>query len=373
MRILIIRMYPDVLNIESYNCQEIGLAKALIRKGNQCDVVLYTDKNENWEDDVYFDDGKKIHIYYLKAKSIFKNAFFDKILYSIIKSYDIIQTSEYDQIGNLFLRKKLGDKLMIYHGPYECEFTKGYKMKCIISDFIFKFFKDYKNTKCLSKSVLAMEFLKNKGFKKISMVGVGLDEDRFKSNNKDKSIEIIENKGTLQYLLYVGKVEERRNVLLLIDILKEILVDNENVRLLIIGKGEKKYMDKCIMHAKNLGIDENIIYIESMNQEMLPQVYQNCDVFLLPTKYEIFGMVLLEAMYFGIPVVTTYNGGSSVLIKNKENGCIVKNESVSEWKKVIEDIIYDREYRLKLSRNAKETIKNNYMWDNLVEEFYRFD
>ncbi len=119
MKYLIIRMYPNVLNIKSYNCQEIGLAKAMIRKGNQCDIVLYTDKNKNWDDEIIFDENRKIHVYYLKAKSIFKNAFFDKKLYELIKQYDIVQTAEYDQLGNIKLRRLLGDKLVIYHGPYE--------------------------------------------------------------------------------------------------------------------------------------------------------------------------------------------------------------------------------------------------------------
>ena len=72
MKILIVRMYADCLNITNYNCQEVGLAKALIRKGNICDIVLYTDKETSYEEDLFFDDEKsKIHIYYLKAKTAF--------------------------------------------------------------------------------------------------------------------------------------------------------------------------------------------------------------------------------------------------------------------------------------------------------------
>ena len=62
MNILIVRMYADILNTKSYNCQEIGLAKALIRKGHNCDIVLYTDKITH-EEDIFFDNDKKIHIF----------------------------------------------------------------------------------------------------------------------------------------------------------------------------------------------------------------------------------------------------------------------------------------------------------------------
>ena len=58
-------------------------------------------------------------------------------------------------------------------------------MKCIFSDFYYLFHSEYKKTKCLAKSELAANFLRKKGFNNISIVGVGLDNDRFK-NEKEK-------------------------------------------------------------------------------------------------------------------------------------------------------------------------------------------
>ena len=49
MKILIVRLFPDELNINNYNVQEIGLAKALVKKGHVCDIVLYTNKKENMQ------------------------------------------------------------------------------------------------------------------------------------------------------------------------------------------------------------------------------------------------------------------------------------------------------------------------------------
>ncbi len=77
MKILIIRMWPYEININNYNCQEIGLAKELVIKGNQCDIVLYTNNDKSYEYDYTF-DNKKIHIYYLKAKKFLKNCFYEK-------------------------------------------------------------------------------------------------------------------------------------------------------------------------------------------------------------------------------------------------------------------------------------------------------
>ena len=370
MKILIIRMFPDVLNIKNYNCQEIGLAKALIRKGNICDIVLYTNK-ENYEDDIFFDNNKKIHIYHLKARSFLKNAFFDKKLYEIVNKYDIVQSAEYDQIANVKLKRKLGNKLIIYHGPYKSKYTKGYNLKCLISDFYYFFHKEYKNTPCISKSELATKFLKSKGFKNVSTIGVGLDEERFKQetviNQEIKKLIEEKEKNNFKYLLYIGKLEKRRNIPCLIDVLEKI--DNTNVKLIIIGKGEKEYVKKCSEYAKNKNISNRIIYYESMKQTDLPNIYKCCDIFLLPTQYEIFGMVLLEAMYFGVPTITTWNGGSSTLIENEQNGFICSIQNQMEWINTIEKLLNNESIRLNVSKNSQEKIKENYTWDSLSEVF----
>lgn len=372
MRILIVRMYADNLNIKNYNCQELGLAKALIKRNHQCDIVLYTDKKA-YEEDVVLENNKKIHIYYLNAKNILKNAIFESKLYEIVKNYDIIQTAEYDQIGNVKLQKMVNNKMIIYHGPYSCNFTRGYNIKCIFSDIYYIFCRKYKNVQCIAKSALAEKLLIKKGFRNVTTIGVGLDGDRFnntlKSNEQIKKIIEEKEAQKLKYLLYIGKLEERRNILFLIDVLEKVCNKNEKIRLILVGKGDSKYVDKCMKYAENKNLKNKIIHFESISQTELPNLYKNSEIFLLPTQYEIFGMVLLEAMYFGIPVITTLNGGSSTLIENEKNGIICSLDNISSWEEYINKIINDDAYRKRISIASCEQINNNYMWDRLADKF----
>ena len=141
------------------------------------------------------------------------------------------------------------------------------------------------------------------------------------------------------------------------------------MKLIIIGKGEKEYVKKCSEYAKNKNISNRIIYYESMKQTDLPNIYKCCDIFLLPTQYEIFGMVLLEAMYFGVPTITTWNGGSSTLIENEQNGFICSIQNQMEWINTIEKLLNNESIRLNVSKNSQEKIKENYTWDSLSEVF----
>lgn len=371
MKILIVRMWPDELNIYNYNCQEIGLAKSLIRKGHTCDIVLYTN-GDSCEKDFVFDEDKKIHIYYLKAKKLLKNAFFEKKLYQIIKDYDVIQTAEYDQIGNVKLKRKCKNKMVIYHGPYFSDYTKGYRKKTFVSDLYYLFHKKYMEIPVISKSLLATNLLEKKGFKDITTVGVGLDTGRFHNEVYNENInQLVEKRKNenLKYILYIGKIEERRNIEFLLNVFSNVSKQKEDVRLILVGKGDANYIDKCKQLALEKQIINKIIYFESFKQDELQLLYKNADIFLMPTNYEIFGMVLLEAMYFGDVVLTTLNGGSSTLIEHEKNGFICSLDNLEQWSSYIIDIFNNEKYKNEISNNAMKTITENFTWDSLSEKF----
>jgi glycosyltransferase involved in cell wall biosynthesis len=223
----------------------------------------------------------------------------------------------------------------------------------------FNYQRKYKNNPVIAKSELAKTFLQNKGFKNISVAGVGLDIERLKSN------EVIKENKNVTNLLYIGQIQDRRNIMFMIDLLENVS-KYKNVKLTLIGKGEKEYVDKCFEYAKKINVLDKIEYIEKVSQDEIANYYNNADIFLLPTKYEIFGMVIMEAMYFGLPIITTLNGGSSTIIHNKENG-FIEEVDIDKWTDIIlkiinKEIIVDKE-------KIKNTIINNYTWDKLADKF----
>ncbi|MBN1363694.1 MAG: glycosyltransferase family 4 protein [Syntrophaceae bacterium] len=374
MKILIVRMYQDVLKISNYNSQEIGLAKALIRKGHHCDIVLYTDKKEVSIQKINMENGKTITIYWMPGKKILKNCIYDKRLYELAKKYDVIQSTEYDQVGNLKLQKVTDNHMVIYHGPYQSYYPKTYKRKCLMTDFLHSFFPQFKNVQLIAKSTMAEKFLNKKGFKKVETIGVGLDTVRFEKihepNETVKKLLNEKNEKRYKYLLYIGKIEDRRNILFMIDILSKLSLEDKNIRLVLIGKGEK-YLKKCLNYARSLNVHENVIYHDPMKQEELANVYRCCDIFLFPSKYEIFGMVLLEAMYFGLPTITTMNGGSSTLIKDKNTGIICDLNNLNSWCEAIINLLNNQKLRDEISVNSSRLIKENYTWDALSDKFLK--
>lgn len=371
MKILIIRNYPSYMDVKhnTYNIQEVGLAKALVRKGHQCDIVFWTDREE-FDYKIHFEENYSINIYYRKSKVILKNAIFNNID-SLISEYDIIQPCEYNQYQSLMLAKKYPQKTVIYHGPYYSEFNKKYNLMCKIFDLIFlkKYIK--LNTTFIAKSNLAKQFLTAKGIKNENVIvsGVGIDTQALILNSNLDIPAFIQRldkiKGSFK-LLYIGRWEPRRNIFFILDILSELNKRGYDSYLISVGSGDKEYVESCMEYAEKLGISSKIIKTDKMEQKYLSKLYQGSDVFLLPTQYEIFGMVLLEAMYYGLPVITTENGGSDILIKNDKNG-IVLNLNLDQWINKILDIINKPKIYKEMGNNASNTINSDFIWDKVSE------
>lgn len=137
---------------------------------------------------------------------------------------------------------------------------------------------------------------------KIEVVYQGCNEV-FKKPTINK--ELIRNKLQLfeKYLLHVGSIEERKNLITLLKVLKDL----PNKKLIIIGDGTS-YKKKCInfIHDNNLSDRTKIFSGLSLND--MASIYQNAEMLIYPSIFEGFGIPILEALYSKIPVITSKDG-----------------------------------------------------------------
>ena len=291
-------------------------------------------------------------------------------LSSILSNYDVIQVSEYDQITSLYFAffSNLKNKVVIYHGPYISLFNKKYQLKCELTHFLPIRKKLKESIPVFAKSKLAKQFLEKYGMKNIVVTGVGLDTERFCCSEKHiETKRVLDGIHNGKILLYIGKIEPRRNILFLIKLLAELKKENSEIKLLLIGDGSQNYVEECFLLIDKLNLRDNLIYVKKLDQSQLSYIYKKADVFLLPTSYEIFGMVLMEAMYYKLPTITTYNGGSDALIENNVNGIVLELD-INLWKENILNILNNEAVGTNMGIKARETIVNNFLWDNVVDK-----
>lgn len=366
MKVLIVRPFPERLNINAYNVQEIGLARALRKKGVDCDIVFFNGKDGDRTEAI--EDG--ITIYWLGGINIFKNGLFFR-LKQLTENYDVIQVHEYDQIQSWLIYTFGRKPVVIYHGPYYDSFNRGYNLKCRVFDALFlPFSKGGKNRAvCATKSLFAADFLRSKGFKHVKAVGVGLNVASF----DDDATEISE-KWSLSpecfNAVYVGKLEERRNISFLMDLAQRAAESYKDFKLTVVGKfDDLQYKEKVGKKFYEL-VDKGVInYAERASQKELASLYSMADVFLFTTNYDIFGMVLLEAMYYGVVPLSSLNGGSVTLIENGCDGFVFKEYDTEKWMGIIKALHDDPELLGSLKRNAHRKIQEHFTWDALSQQF----
>lgn len=102
---------------------------------------------------------------------------------------------------------------------------------------------------------------------------------------------------------------------------------NSNARLLIGGNGSQK--EYLINLSKELKIDNKVEFLGPLTREQVSDNMSRCDAFVLASKYETFGVVYIEALASGKPVIGTYNGGAEDIV-NIKNGLIVKVNDIDE-------------------------------------------
>ena len=382
MNIIIVRTIAveEDCSISIYNNQGIGLATALSKIGHKCALVYYAKKG-NQRTEIIERQGYKIKVFHLEGMNIAWEAIYNDKLYEVCKNYDIIQTSECDQICSWLLYKHFPEKVVVYHGPYRSKYTKRYNFKCNIMNEIFGKRNGFHSVKVIAKSNLARNDLIKLGYKNVETVGVGLDLTPLLSQKTSDQIptrimNIIQTSDKYEYLLFIGTISERKNLKFVIKVLDYIVNIKEikTCKLIIIGDkvyNEAQYFKECQNMLLKLNLLDNIIFLGKVEQKYLQYVYTNSKVLVLPTKYDIFGMVYLEAMYFGIPIITTLSGGSSLLINNNENGYIMPLEDIKEWSDMIVKICQDKDRWKNISMNNRTLIENNYTWDRLVSKFMK--
>lgn len=364
-KVLLIRTAHGEPKIDTYNVQQIGMGKALCKKGYSVDII-FNCKKEKPKQLVYTENGKEVNVVWIKGIEILRDAIFPSLLQNnALDEYDFILCNEYNQIMTYLLgRKHCGKNLYLYNGPYYNMFLIPFSDKLFDILFSKKINEAYKTK--FTKSILATRYLEERKQDNIVTLGVGLDTEKFYVVVEDEKTKEIRNYlESNECLLYIGQFVKRKNFSFLIQVFKATHRIRPNIRLVMIGRGKEKY----VKDSMSILTDEerSAVRIFSMiSNDQMKFIYPHAKLFLLPSVLEIFGMVLLEAMYFGTSVIASENGGSMTCIRDGKNGYIIKGFNVQEWTNRIIYALDDNDSLHKIGNAAHETILTEYTWDALI-------
>lgn len=362
-RVLYFKNSSSKVNLNTYNVQAVGLGRAFCKLGYDYDFVFFSNEERLIQEEEI--DGRKMRILTKKGIRVLRSYICPSVLdKEYLEGYDFVISTEYGQIMTYLLSKKASNVVM-YSGPY----YNLFKIPFVSPVYDLLFTKSI-NTRCIAKFVkseLAKEYLAKKGYTELYNLGVGLDTTRFDIpiGMQSTTKEIVDVMSNNRCLLYVGSLSDRKNFPFLLQVYEKVVERNSDVKFVIIGKGETQYVQRHIRQISEHA-QKGIVRMESIDNAQLQFIYPLAKAFLLPSKLEIFGMVLLEAMYLGAPIITSWNGGSSTLIHGKNTGQIVEEFDVDKWALAVQRFLDDPELVQETSMNAKNEIEINYNWVSIA-------
>ena len=175
-------------------------------------------------------------------------------------------------------------------------------------------------------------------------------------------------------LLTVGSLIRRKRIDAVIGALA--LLNDPEVELTIVGEGTAEPGTARSLQAlpRRLGVSGQVRFLGGVGQERLAEEYEKHHLFVLPSQYEGFGMVYLEAMSHGLPVVATTAGGAEAIVAPGVNGFLTKPGSSAGVAQIVQELKRNPEHLRRLALGAAKSARTHPTWEESfshAEEFLR--
>jgi spore coat protein SA len=208
---------------------------------------------------------------------------------------------------------------------------------------------------------------------KIRMVHLGVDVSRFNSPSKAQKMKSKRryDLGRSFTILFVGRIIPRKGVPVLIKAAQKISKKIPRTKLIIVGKGKKGYVQRLKSQAKRMHVATK--FMGKIGHGKIHHVYRMADCFVCPSqKHEAFGLVNVEAMASGVPVVASNIGGIKEIVKHNKNGFLIKRYHSSDaFAEYIKKIAADRSLGRRLGKQGRATVLRKFSWANTAAKLNR--
>ncbi|WP_186576584.1 glycosyltransferase [Aquibacillus kalidii] len=212
----------------------------------------------------------------------------------------------------------------------------------------------------LSKEQISKQFV---------ILGHPVDTDLF------SPAEVKKKQSKEKVILCVARLVMEKGVHYIIEAVAPIMKMDDNVKLKIIGSGEsKKFLENMV---KDEGLEDQIEFLDPIPHHELPALYRKADLFVghpvSTSKWEeYFGVVNVEAMASGLPVVSSNSGGITHLAREKEVAILVNERDIISTTNAIELLLYDEDKYQEIKRKGREYVLRQYSLPVIAEKYRKY-
>jgi len=169
-------------------------------------------------------------------------------------------------------------------------------------------------------------------------------------------------------ILYLCRIHRTKGIDILVKAFANIVEKLDDVRLVVVGPDDG-YLGELEALTKALKIEDKVLISGPLYGKDKLEAYVDAEVYVLPSRYEIWGMTVLEAYACGKPVIASKIDGLKNLVKNEETGLLFEPGNVEQLMKSMLLLLNDQNKAEKIGLRGKQLVKENFTIEKTVDKF----
>ena len=354
------------------------LSKRLIKDGHEVTVITYKEGNVP-----YFEDDKGVKVYRVDNYMINPNNFIDWIMqlnFNLLSKanelidkegkFDVIHAHDWlVAYAAKSLKNSYDIPIVATIHATEAGRNSG------IHDETQRYINDTEwmltyeaNEVIVNSNYMKCELQRNFGlpFEKINVIPNGVNLTMYSGIEKDYDFRRNYASDNEKIILYAGRLVYEKGVQHLVAAMPKILQNYNDAKLIIAGKGGM--YDELKAQVDYLGLGNKVYFTGYMDHKSLCKLYKCSDISVFPSTYEPFGIVALEGMLAGNPVVVSDIGGLNEIVEHKVNGMKSYAGNSNSIADSILTLLFDHKLGIEISKNARARVKQLYNWTKIAQD-----
>ena len=200
----------------------------------------------------------------------------------------------------------------------------------------------------------------------IHVLSPGLDREKFQISSNNNQLD---NQGKTK-ILCVANYIPRKGTIHLIEALAQI--ERQDFTLDLVGnrKNNSSYYNQLKNAVEKLKLTEFVVFHDGSDQENIKHLYSCADIFILPSFKETFGIVFLEAMHYGLPIITTNVSAIPELVEEGKNGLLVSPGDSQALAKAITKLMANPNLIKQMGEAGRKKVATSYYWEQTCSQFF---
>lgn len=361
-----------------YNAQDIGLGRALADMGNEVDVFNFILPEDSKEESGAKGSGKtlpdaesvtqlgeRLYLHQIQTKaagvhSMYKKDFIPQGTQGVICFSD--NQMNFGHVLKLCRKRRI--PCIPYVGVLAS--NSGSRIKSMLMNLVSDNMKYYRHMTVLAKTPAVRENLMNQGACSVVLAPVCLDKTMLNQSYADTDVDELKKELGRRHgldftgglVLYVGRLQAEKEPVEMVRVFARIKHVKPDCRLIMIGRGELE--GEVRAEIKRLGFGEDVVLLDRVENSRMWEYYRAADAVVNLNKHEIFGMSILEAMYYERKVVAVRAPGPEFIIKDESMGILCMNADMAAEAVYKKDTGFDQ-------KSAHQRIEDKFLWSATAE------